>query len=491
MMISGLIQTTLWSAGKYGIGEDWDNSSLDSFGFSDSASTIRGGGAALQQQELTALTELRRYFFKGYLEITPDSLESIQQYTMMYESAFGIYTGGVYVKRWKTSADRECLQEFLFKFTQITKFKMEPVWDKDDADFADILIRSVQFYGDLGELSIAGCRLTSSHVEDLMDSVPNPEKLKILDIRNNNLTLEVLPKVREKFTKLIDLKTELYEEEAKRQQQAEEEQQRLQRQLLLQQQQREAETKAAAEREKIKQQEERRKQQELEKQRQLQQEEEKKQQQQQKLAEERRQKELDEAARQQQLTISRPMSRPIPEIARGHEEIYRLFYNGKLVYTDPNNSSRKIELPIAALANPLEGEFDLSDCGDTGRYLSIRTGYRKGKIASNKDKVEIWFVPRFMVEDDLRKGGSFSSSPAKHLKPIMDKWPADEAPIGIFWTGGNWDDLGWYDYLTNKSPRDLSSEDMRTLFDSRWVARRPWPCSWAGCRDGRTFHAVS
>lgn len=452
--ISGMITAALWSAEKYDIGEDWDNQSIQSYGFSDAASTIRGGGATLQQQDLTALTELRRHFFKGYLEITPDSLESIQQYTLMYESSFGRYTGGVYVKRWKTSADRELLQDFLFKFTQVTKFKMEPVWDRDEEDVAETIIRSVQFYVDLGELSIAGCRLTNSHMEDILDSIVNPDKLRILDIRTNNLTATILPRIQEKFTKLIDLKTELYEAEAK-QRQAEEQHRRL---IIEQQQQREA----IAERERIRQQEEERRQKALEeeeRQRKLQQEAEEKQRQD-KVAEERRQKEIADIERESQLTVARPVSVPIPAIARGYEEIYRLFYNGKLVYTDPNNSSRKIELPIAALANPLEGTFDLSGCGDTGRYLSINTGYKKRtKIEANKDKVEIWFVPRFMVEKDLSTTGIFSSSPAKHLQPIMARWKPAVAPIGIFWTWWN-DDVKYYDYLTTQSPENLSYNNL-------------------------------
>jgi len=151
-----------------------------------------------------------------------------------------------------------------------------------------------------------------------------------------------------------------------------------------------------------------------------------------------------EAERQRQLTIARPVGISIPEIAQGHEEVYRLFYNGKLVYTDPNNTSRKIELPIAALANPLEGTFDLSACGDTGRYLSISTGYRKGRRAANKDKLEIWLAPRFLVERELR-------STARHLQPIMDNWPGEVAPIGIFWNGGNWMHLSWYECLTTQA----------------------------------------
>ena len=461
VLISGLIQTTLWSAEKYDIGDDWDNQSIQSFGFSDAASTIRGG-VSLQPQDLTALKELRRHFLKGYLEITPDSLESIQQYTMMYESSFDAYTGGIYVKRWKTSADRESLQEFLFKFTRITKFKMEPVWDRDDEDFAETIMRSVQFFGDLGELAIAGCRLTDRHMEDILESVPSPDKLKILDIRNNNLTPGVLPRIQERFTRLIDLKTELYAEAGKKQQQ-EEEQRRLQ---LLQQQQREAE--AVAERERIKQQEEERKQKELK-------EAEEKRTQQQRMAEERRQKELaEEAERQQQLMVSRrPMSIPIPEIARGYEEIYRLFYNGKLVYKpDSNSDAGRIELPIAALANPLEGTFDLSRCGDTWKYLSIHTGYKKGKIAANKDKVEIWFVPRFMVEREL-------NGAARHLEPIMneDKWSGAAAPIGIIWTWWN-DELKYYDYLTTQTPENLSDNNLYEKWLSGATVPRGSPAPW-------------
>lgn len=474
IMISGFVNETLWSMERYDVGDDWDNQSIQSYGFSDSASTIRGGGATLQPQDLTALTELRRHFFKGYLEITPDNIESIQQYTLMYESSFGRYTGGVYVKRWKTSTDRESLQDFLFKFTQITKFKMEPVWDRDDGDFADILIRSVQFFNDLGELTIAGCCLTDGHMEDILESIPSPEKLRILDIRNNPLSVAVLPRIQGKLPRLVDLKTELYAEEAKKHQQVEEQERR---QLLLEQQQREA-AEAAAQRERIKQQEEERKQKELK-------EREEERAQKQRVAEERRQKELaEEAERQQQLTVSRrPMGMPIPEIARGYEEIYRLFYNGKLVYKpDPNSDAGRIDLPIASLANPLEGTFDLSRCGDTWKYLSIHTGYKKGKIASNKDKVEIWFVPRFMVENDLTKTGIFSSSPAKHLQPIMDKWPAEVAPIGILWTWWN-DDIKYYDYLTTQAPENLSDNNLY----EKWMWS--WPAE-GGSRGGREWGGV-
>ena len=155
---------------------------------------------------------------------------------------------------------------------------------------------------------------------------------------------------------------------------------------------------------------------------------------------------------------STPVPRPIvsdiaiPEIARGYEDIYRRFLGGKLIYTDPTSKAKR-ELPIRALANPLEGTFDLSGCGDTGQYLSISTGYRKGVKAENKSKVEIWLAPWFLVNKNL-------SSSANHLQPIMGNWDAAAAPVGLFWTWGGYNNLDWYEYLVTNSFSVMGSEDL-------------------------------
>jgi hypothetical protein len=131
------------------------------------------------------------------------------------------------------------------------------------------------------------------------------------------------------------------------------------------------------------------------------------------------------------------------------------FLRGKLIYR-PNLKSDvgRIELPIAALANPLEGTFDLSKCGDAGKYLSISTGYRKGKRPENKEKLEIWFAPRFLIERAL-------NTSAGHFKDIMGEWK-DTAPIGIFWAWGGWDELNYYDYIVTENMDQLEENDMYT-----------------------------
>jgi hypothetical protein len=178
----------------------------------------------------------------------------------------------------------------------------------------------------------------------------------------------------------------------------------------------------------------------------------------------------------------------IPEIAKGYEEIYQRFLRGKLIYKpDPNSDQGKIELPIAALANPLEGTFDLSRCSDTGKYLSISTGFRTGKKPENANKVEIWLTPRFLAERVL------NNTAANHyLRSITTpgNWDAAEAPVGIFWTWGGWDNLSYCDHLTTDSMDDLRSENLLMRACERHfcgdhgyspgLCVSPGPRTWAG-----------
>lgn len=143
----------------------------------------------------------------------------------------------------------------------------------------------------------------------------------------------------------------------------------------------------------------------------------------------------------------------VPEIARGYEAIYEKFLRGVLIYLPQEGSDLgKIEIPIAALANPLNGTFDLSRCGDIGEYLSIATGYRSEKKVENANKIEIWLAPRFLIDRELQET-------AKHFNDIMNSWKPSVAPIGFFFTSAQWD-ISWYFYLTNQSLESCSSRNM-------------------------------
>lgn len=158
------------------------------------------------------------------------------------------------------------------------------------------------------------------------------------------------------------------------------------------------------------------------------------------------------------------------------EKICKRFLNGRLIYK-PNKDDDigKVEFRIADLANPLESTFDLSKCGDAGKYFSISTGYRKRKKEENAHKVEIWIVPRFLIEKEI------NTKKSHFLNGIFPNNWSDAAPVGIIWTWGGWEYYrGWYDYLTNEDFEHISNDN---LYEKCWASTSSsWPLSWTSDR---------
>ncbi len=128
----------------------------------------------------------------------------------------------------------------------------------------------------------------------------------------------------------------------------------------------------------------------------------------------------------------------IPDIVRGNEEIYGQFLRWKLVHKpNKNNDEGRREFKIGDLANPLSGTFDLSGCGDSAKYLSISTGFRTSVNPENKEKVEVWIVPQFVLQNDTRAKAfnDFLQIQEKH----RDK------PFAILFNWGGWNDLEWHE----------------------------------------------
>jgi energy-coupling factor transporter ATP-binding protein EcfA2 len=165
--------------------------------------------------------------------------------------------------------------------------------------------------------------------------------------------------------------------------------------------------------------------------------------------------------------VSRTIKDEILDVCRGYEEVFQRFLNGKLIYRPTAGSDvGKIELSIRSLANPLDGTFDLSRCGNAGQYLSISTGYRKAKIAANADKIEVWVVPKFVVKKDI------ATLPC-YLE-ILSEWKTD-APFGVFWTYGNWNSMGDSWCYSFKTPSKISSHNLFYLWrDFSNLGRRGW-----------------
>ncbi len=137
----------------------------------------------------------------------------------------------------------------------------------------------------------------------------------------------------------------------------------------------------------------------------------------------------------------------------GHEEFYQRFLNGELIYRPISDSEDGVVTrKVSDLKNPLDGTFDLSQCGRAGNHLLVTTDpsvffARLGEL----------IVVGVFLHCFAKKKIDTEAAP---LKLIMDNWNGEAAPVGIFWRWGVWDNLEWYDYLTSASLVEISSKDL-------------------------------
>jgi hypothetical protein len=153
------------------------------------------------------------------------------------------------------------------------------------------------------------------------------------------------------------------------------------------------------------------------------------------------------------LAIARPVERIFPTIAWRNKGTYEKFMGGKLIYRPTKGSEAgQIVMSIAEMINAetLEGQFDLSRCGDVGKYLRISTGYFKKEITVC-NKLEVWLMPKFVLEGALNR----SAAP---FQPIMKNWTSE---FGIIW---NWEGCCNYAYLVTSTPEDIATKNLYEHF---------------------------
>lgn len=147
----------------------------------------------------------------------------------------------------------------------------------------------------------------------------------------------------------------------------------------------------------------------------------------------------------------------IPDIARGHEAVYQRFLRGKLIYkpNEDNDNGRK-EFRIGDLANPLNGTFDLSGCGSSDQLLSISTGFRTGQNPANKNKLEIWIVPQFVLQKDPR---------AKVFNDFLQTLEPGGDPFVILFNKGSWIRMASFAVTSFECPLYWSARNLDQLYD--------------------------
>lgn len=163
--------------------------------------------AGRARRKLMDIVQLRPYFDVGYLAIKNANYETILGFAEnpKYKASFSNYSGGVFIKRWKASAGFDPLLDLLINFALIKSFKVRIEWGQE-GNTADLISRSLQFFEALEKLDISNCGLTDANIQDILDSIPNPDKLKVLDMRNNNLGEDAQEKLQNHFKNLTRLK---------------------------------------------------------------------------------------------------------------------------------------------------------------------------------------------------------------------------------------------------------------------------------------------
>lgn len=133
--------------------------------------------------------------------------------------------------------------------------------------------------------------------------------------------------------------------------------------------------------------------------------------------------------------------------------IYQKFLKGVLLYKpNPKSNRGKVEIPIAALENPLDGTFDLSQCGSSSKYLIISTGYSIRNKVEDEGKVKIWLIPRFLM-------GHFNEIDYNPWKEGVE--------VGLFWEWIDKNGLEKSAYLTTENMDNLSKNN---LCENWWKA---------------------
>ncbi len=160
---------------------------------------------------------------------------------------------------------------------------------------------------------------------------------------------------------------------------------------------------------------------------------------------------------------------PIPSFARGHEEVYRRFVRGSLIFEGQ-------EYLFSQFADTLEGDFNIKShimfngkriedsyygvkiflgCKMSNRFFPIDGG--------SSARPEVWIVPKFMVEQCLVRG-YMGEMTGFYRRILKDYWTEE---IGIFIsTGGSLSS-----FIVNKSFSELNEKRFETITDYLGIAR--------------------
>jgi Leucine-rich repeat (LRR) protein len=157
--------------------------------------------------ELTEIPDLSTYFDNGHLEINHDNYDTILNSCKLHKDDIRKYEGGVFIKDWKVSVGFKPLIELLEPFRNIKSFKLKIDWTHwdEEENLARLMRKTILLYENLETLDISNCRLTDENMREIMESIQYPEKLRVLDVSHNPLSIKVRKNLQDYFENLVSL----------------------------------------------------------------------------------------------------------------------------------------------------------------------------------------------------------------------------------------------------------------------------------------------
>ena len=190
--------------------EDYETGSVYSRAMTDIES-VSGSPPVGQSspQKLQDVMAVRKYIRRGMLEVTPDNYKALTQATYFSGDATKNFDKGLWIRGWKSSQGFDALSKLLLRFDALNKLKVEINWaGKQQGALAEVLEQAIQFYPQLEELDITGCRLGDKRVENILDSLVHPEKMKVIKVKDNQLSERGVEGIRRKLAGLSTLDVE-------------------------------------------------------------------------------------------------------------------------------------------------------------------------------------------------------------------------------------------------------------------------------------------
>ena len=175
--------------------------------YDGSASTIEYGQP---QARLIDDPEVMKYIRRGYLNITPQNYEELSQHAQGFvkKGLFNRFDGGIWIRAEETSGlDTEIVLLLSRTMHNVTKYRVSMDVSRLGSSGVDLIAESLYGFNRIKEIDLSNCCLTDGDMREILEAISSPD-VELLNISNNRITQEIVPRISRKLKNLVELITD-------------------------------------------------------------------------------------------------------------------------------------------------------------------------------------------------------------------------------------------------------------------------------------------